>query len=75
MIIISRSKAMKIAKETPAAQVIKYDLGKYQWKGSQKAYIGQNVETNTNVLALWVERRQDREGPYAQYMCLTLRKD
>ena len=48
----------------------KFDSGKYKWTGSQKNYIGREVQDIPTVHAVYVERRQDSNGPYAQIMCI-----
>ena len=69
---------MKITKRSEALKnsgsVIKYCSGKYKWHGSQSAYVGNDIELpkDSNVVAIWVERRSDKHGPYACLMCKTL---
>ena len=48
----------------------KFDSGKYEWHGSQKHYIGKEVQDIEWVHAVYVERRADSNGPYAQIMCI-----
>ena len=48
----------------------KFDSGKYKWHGSQKHYIGREVHDIERVHAVYVERRTDSDGPYAQIMCI-----
>ena len=48
-----------------------YCAGKYVWHGSQSHYVGKTEQVHDGVHALWVERRVDRDGPYAVLMCLT----
>lgn len=69
--VTKRSDAMKIANEHPTARIGKYDCGKYAWHGSQEHYVGKEEKVSDRILALWVERRTDRDGPYAQVMCLS----
>ncbi|NAX34113.1 DUF987 family protein [Vibrio sp. V27_P1S3P104] len=73
MKITKRSDAMKIANEHQTARIGKYDSGKYIWQGSQDHYVGKEEKVSDEILALWVERRTDRDGPYAQVMCLSTR--
>nr|WP_206609268.1 DUF987 family protein [Vibrio cholerae] len=68
--IIKRSDAMRIAKDHPVATIEKYCSGKYQWHGNQEHYIGRQEKVPERILALWVERRSDRNGAYAQVMSL-----
>ena len=63
MKIMKKAEAMKIPGRT-----IKYSVGKYKSTGSQLDYVGRDIEVN-NVVALWVERRTDENGPYARIMC------
>ena len=44
----------------------KFCTGKYTWTGSQKYYIGKEVVDIPGVHAVYVVRRQDSDGPYAQ---------
>ena len=53
-----------------ATRIMKYCTGKYKWLGSAAAYVGRELEVGDDVLAVWVERRADKHGPYAQMMCL-----
>ncbi|ELA9367538.1 DUF987 family protein [Vibrio parahaemolyticus] len=68
----TRAEGIKIAKANNA-KVWKYCTGKYKWHGSAKHYIGREEVVDREVLALWVERRSDRNGPYAQIMCASIR--
>lgn len=49
----------------------KFDKGKYKWLGSQKTYIGKEVIDIEGVHAVYVERRQNKNGAYAQLMCIS----
>lgn len=71
--IQTRSDAMKVAEANPSAIRMKYDSGKYTWHGSQAHYVGREEKVSDEILALWVERRTDSNGPYAQVMCYTSR--
>lgn len=68
----TRAEGIKIAKANKA-KICKYCTGKYKWHGSAKHYIGREEIVDREVLALWVERRSDRNGPYAQIMCASIR--
>ncbi|MBW9305332.1 DUF987 family protein, partial [Escherichia coli] len=46
--------------------------GKYQWHGSVCHYTGRDVPDIAGVLAVYAERRQDRNGPYTCLMSITL---
>ena len=49
-----------------------YCTGKYQWHGSVCHYTGRDVPDIAGVLAVYAERRQDRNGPYTCLMSITL---
>jgi len=61
---------MKIKLNHTNTKIMKYCNGKYQWHGSAKHYIGKEVECSSNVLTIYVERRQDSHGAYARMMCV-----
>jgi hypothetical protein len=46
--------------------------GKYKWSGSVCHYAGREVQDISGVLAVFAERRQDRNGPYVTLRCVTL---
>jgi len=79
MIIVSKTAANQILRnrfpnDHIALIKMKYDSAKYKWKGSAKEYIGAEVsDVSSRIHAIWVERRQDKEGAYAQFMCYTER--
>jgi len=53
----------------------KFCTGKYKWTSEgAKAHIGKKLVDLPDVKAVWVERRQDREGPYAQLMSYSVRQ-
>ena len=68
--VVSKSVAMKIKLNHTNTKIMKYCNGKYEWYGSAKHYIGKEVDVSPNVLAVFIERRQDRHGPYARMMCV-----
>jgi len=77
MRIISKSDANKVLVNSlfepvngHTLSIGKFDGGKYEWKGSQKAYMGKEVPDLRGIHAVYVERRQDSDGPYAQIMCI-----
>lgn len=49
----------------------KFDLGKYKWTGKASDYVGREVPDIDGIVSVWVERRQDKDGPYAQLMSLS----
>ena len=50
--------------------ISKFDSGKYEWKGTAKAYLGRECQDIKGIHAVYVERRTDSNGPYAQIMCV-----
>ena len=48
----------------------KFDSGKYKWTGTQDDYVGREVQDIEWVHAVFVERRKDKDGVYAQLMCV-----
>ena len=77
MNIITKSAANKILVNslfTPinghTLSIAKFDNGKYEWKGSAKAYLGLETPECKGVHAVYVERRTNIDGAYAQLMCI-----
>lgn len=76
MKIVSKREANKILvaslfKAGGTLNVNRFDCGKYKWHGSQSHYIGKDVPDLKGVKAVYVERRQDSDGPYAAIMCIS----
>ena len=47
----------------------KYCAGKHRWTGSQAEYVGREVDDlGGTVRAVFVERRRDKNGSFAQLM-------
>ncbi|ENT2951794.1 DUF987 domain-containing protein [Klebsiella aerogenes] len=72
MRIISKRRAMTIYRQHPASRIFRYCTGIYQWHGSVCHYTGLAVPDIPGVLAVYAERRQDRNGPCACLMSITL---
>ena len=71
MKVISKKDAMVIRAAHPDHTVMKFDSAKYKWNGTQNEHIGKEVPyTAQGVVAIYAERRADKYGPYAQYMCV-----
>jgi len=77
MHIVSKRDANKILTDSlfspingKTLSIGKFDSGKYKWHGSQKHYIGKKVTDLCGIHAVYVERRTDSDGPYAQLMCI-----
>jgi hypothetical protein len=74
MQIIRRSEARTIKRQTPGAYTFPYCTGKYKWNGSEKSWLGKDVGASSDLLAVYVERRQDVHGAYAKMMCVLNRQ-
>ena len=49
---------------------IQYCMGKYAWTGKASFYHGITVMGPTKgITHAWIERRTDKNGPYAVIMC------
>lgn len=72
MKIISKSAAIVIHRQHPQSRIFRYCTGKYQWHGSTSHYTSLDVQEITGVLAVYAERRQDRNGPHTRLMTITL---
>lgn len=72
MKIISKSEALTLHHQHPQSRIFRYCTGKYQWHGSTRHYTGKEIPDIPGVLAVFIERRQDRNGPYACLMSITL---
>jgi len=72
MNIVSKSSALELQRANPAAGPLekrRFDLGKY--KGAPGDYVGREVRAIEGVVAVWPERRTDRDGPYVALMSLS----
>lgn len=65
--------AMELLNSNPSLKKVRYDSGRYKWYGSESEYVGREVSVPEHVKALWVERRQDKDGPYASVFCVGLK--
>ena len=72
MKIISKRQAMAIYRQHPQSRLFPFCTGKYKWSGSICHYAGQEVQDISGVLAVFAERRQDRNGPYVVLRSVTL---
>ena len=71
MRIVSKKKAMAIKKLFDHAEIHNYCTGKYLWHGKEKHYIGMRAPVIfPGLLAVYIVRRQDKEGVYAKLMCI-----
>lgn len=75
MKIVSKADANAILKNLVrkgvSVEIEKFDSGKYKWSGTQKDYIGKEVQKLPGVEAVYVEGRRDRYGVYAQFLSVT----
>ncbi|RAT18723.1 hypothetical protein AU490_02480 [Lonsdalea populi] len=72
MKIISKRLAMTIYRQHPESRLFRFCTGKYQWSGGICHYYGWKVQNINGVLAVFAERRQDRNGPYVILRSVTL---
>lgn len=72
MKIISKRQAMAIYRLYPESRLFRFCTGKYRWSGSVCHYYGHEVQDIKGVLAVFAERRQDRNGPYVCLRSVTL---
>lgn len=50
---------------------MKYCTGKYKWTGKASDYVGNEVADLQGLHAVYVVRRTDSDGAYAQIRCIT----
>lgn len=72
MKIISKRQAMALYRQHPGSRLFRFCAGKYKWSGSICHYAGRKVQDIGGVLAVFAERRQDRNGPYVILRSVTL---
>jgi len=72
MKIISKRRAMTLYRQHPGSRLFRFSVGKYKWSGSICHYAGREVEDIRGVLAVFAERRQDRNGPYVIFRSVTI---
>lgn len=72
MKIISKRQAMTIYRQYPQSRLFRFCTGKYTWSGSICHYAGREVQDISGVLAVFAERRKDRNGPYVVLRSVTL---
>lgn len=72
MKIMPKRQAMTIYRRHPQSRLFRFCTGKYAWSGSISHYAGKEVQDISGVLAVFAERRQDRNGPYVVLRSVTL---
>ncbi|AIN12543.1 DUF987 domain-containing protein [Yersinia enterocolitica] len=72
MKIISKRQAITIYRQHPESRLFRFCTGKYQWSGGICHYYGWKVQNINGVLAVFAERRHDRNGPYVILRSVTL---
>lgn len=72
MKIISKRQAMTVYRQHPHSRLFRFCTGQYPWSGSVSHYAGREVQNIRGVLAVFAERRQDRNGPYVVLRSITL---
>lgn len=68
MRITNKKMAMAIKACYPNAIIEKFCAGKYKWRGKAMHYENTEVINIDGVLAVYVERRNDKDGHYAQML-------
>ena len=78
MQIVSKKKAMDILTNSlfnpvngGTLNTSKFCAGKYNWTGKAADYVGKVVPDIKGVHAVYVQRRTDSNGPYAQMMAIS----
>ena len=72
MKIISKRQAMALYRQHPESRLFRFCSGKYAWSGRVGHYAGTEGQDISGVLAVFAERRQDRNGPYVVLRSVTL---
>ncbi|WP_312701537.1 DUF987 family protein [Escherichia coli] len=72
MKIISKRQAMALYRQHPGSRLFRFCTGKYKCSCSICHYAGREVQDIRGVLAVFAERRQDRNGPYVILRSITL---
>lgn len=72
MRIISKRQAKAIYRKYLQSRLFPLCTGKYKWSGSVCHYAGREVQDINSVIAVFAERRQDRNGPYVVLSSVTL---
>ncbi|EFJ5808569.1 DUF987 domain-containing protein [Escherichia coli] len=72
MKIISKRRTMTLYRQHPGSRLFRFSAGKYKCSGSICHYAGREVEDIRGVLAVFAERRQDRNGPYVIFRSVTI---
>ena len=68
MKVISQHDALDLMNSSRVVEA--FDSAKYKWTGKSADYIGKEVPTLSGVVAVYVTRRQDKDGPYGKLMCV-----
>lgn len=74
MRLVTKKEAMRIleSKGTHAKSKLPFCTGQYKWHGSQEATVrelGEMIDVR-GVVAVYPERRQDRDGAYTKLRCI-----
>ncbi|EAN2566580.1 DUF987 family protein [Salmonella enterica] len=72
MTIISKRQAMALYRRHSGSRLFRFSTRKYKRSGSICHYAGREVEDILGVLAVFAERRQDRNGPYVIIRSVTV---
>lgn len=63
---------MHIYRQYPESRLSAFGTRLYQWHGSVCHHYGREVQDISGLLAVFVERRQGRVGPYAIFRSVTM---
>lgn len=68
MKVVSQHEALDLMNSERVVEA--FDSAKYKWTGKSADYIGKEVPKLSGVVAVYVTRRQDKDGAYAKLMCV-----
>ena len=71
MLIIKKSEAMKLLKSNPDLIKGCFCKGKYKWE-KESDHVGNPVPDIKGVVAVYAERRSDRDGAYASLRSISV---
>ena len=77
MIVMTKREADKLLVDSlfsgKTLTTLRYDLGKYEWLGSQAAHIekAKNETFGDDVRAVWFEKTTDTDGVFCAVWCLS----
>ena len=72
MRVVSKADAMRIKEAHPGSYRARFCSGKYKWFGSEKDYVGKDVNASRRILAVYVQKQSDKFGSYARMHCIVM---